>query len=108
MWATPTRANLPRRFDAILPPVRSLGADVAIDHTREDFTHSATCYDVIIGGAANFYWTVSAHEELSDLLRKGTLRVVDRSYPLHEAALAHGYVEHGHKRANVVLTLDYP
>jgi NADPH:quinone reductase-like Zn-dependent oxidoreductase len=60
----------------------------------------------ILGGASNFHWTTADLEELSQLLRTGRLRtVVDREYRLEDAALAHRYVEQGHKRGNVVLNI---
>ncbi len=41
---------------------------------------------------------------LADLAASGVLRpVIDRSYPLADAALAHAYVDTGHKRGSVVL-----
>lgn len=60
----------------------------------------------IIGGASNFHWTSEVLEELAALVHDGCLRtVVDRAYPLGEAAEAHRYVERGHKRGNVVLLI---
>jgi NADPH:quinone reductase-like Zn-dependent oxidoreductase len=42
--------------------------------------------------------------ELLEMMAQGKLKsVIDRQYPLEQAALAHRYVDTGHKRGNVVL-----
>jgi NADPH:quinone reductase-like Zn-dependent oxidoreductase len=115
---------------ANLELVQSLGADTVIDYTQEDFTQSGETYDVIFDavgklpdsrgkGALNeggVYLSVrSATSEkpdnlafLKELAEAGEIRpVIDRRYPLEQIAEAHRYVDQGHKRGNVVITVPH-
>ena len=111
----------------------SLGATTVIDYTREDFTDRAERYDLILdavgrrksaaalrrcrqvlapGGAC-----VSVDDGRPKLLRedlvllgelatKGEIRpVIDRTYALDDIVEAHTYVDNGHKRGNVVVSV---
>lgn len=114
---------------ANLELVRSLGADKVIDYTKEDFTESGGPYDIIVDTvgksspskckkilAPNGVFTTPLKETstpktddlvfLTGLIEAGTIRVViDRTYPLEQMVEAHRYVDKGHKKGNVVITV---
>ena len=109
--------------------VRSLGAERVVDYTSEDFREGGESYDLIFDAVGKIsrsdcegvlaadgsFVTVrkglargDAEDlvTLKELVEAGAVRpVIDRRYPLEQAAEAHGYVEKGHKVGNVVLTV---
>jgi NADPH:quinone reductase-like Zn-dependent oxidoreductase len=115
---------------ASLALVKALGADVVMDYTREDFTESGQTYDVIFDAVgklppAKGKWALKPTgiylnvlvdsgrgekiEELlsvKKLIEEGELRpVIDRCYPLEQIVEAHRYVDQGHKKGHVVITV---
>lgn len=120
---------------ANLELVKSLGASHVMDYTREDFTQQGKIYDVVFDAVARIlpaqarkalkpggiYLNVhrDAHAQrdtpplqeflrLKELLEAGTLKpVIDRVYPLGQIVEAHRYVDQGHKKGNVVITVEH-
>ena len=130
---------------------KSLGADTAIDYTKENFAAEGEIYDVIFVAVdkgsftdcmkalkpegiylnattpvrtLRMRWTAMTSGKtivtgehpsetaddlvfLKGLIEEGALRsVIDRRYPLEQIVEAHRYVDQGHKKGNVVITID--
>ncbi len=107
--------------------VKSLGADHAIDYTKEDITKIKAEYDIVFdavgklpssagkrltkkGGrfctvrsltAAKTAYLKSLHQMIE---QEEFHPVIDRVYPLDKIVEAHQYVDEGHKKGNVVIT----
>lgn len=114
---------------ANLELVKSLGADHVIDYTKQDFASVKERYDLIFDTVAKFpkaisrkalapngtYVTIaklSTKESMEnlisvkELIETGKIKVViDRCYPLEDMVEAHRYVDTGHKKGNVVITV---
>ncbi len=111
--------------------VRSLGADRVLDYTTEAFEQDATHYALVfdcvgflpakkakarlrpggkyltVGGLDVASEIKSDLQALSEWFDEGQIKaVIDRVYPLEEAAEAHRYLETKRKRGSVILTVE--
>ena len=109
--------------------VKSLGADHVIDYTKEDFSSRTERYDVIYDTIAKFpksqyskvlapngtFITMAKLETkenkdnlvfIKQRIEAGEIKAfIDRCYPLEHMVEAHRYVDTGHKKGNVVITV---
>jgi len=111
--------------------VRALGADRVIDYTRQDFVQDGETYDVVLDAVdklaashgkkslkpGGIYLNVDKASDdcdiqnedlryLKELIEAGKLvAAVDRCYPMERIVEAHRYVDKGHKKGNVVITV---
>ena len=112
--------------------VKSLGADKVIDYTKEDFTQSGELYDVVFDAVGKFkpsrakktlketgiYLNVNKDSGdgknikyddflfLKELVETGKLKsAIDRTYSWDQIVDAHKYLDKGHKKGNVIITI---
>jgi len=110
--------------------VKSLGADKVIDYTKEDFTKSSEIYDVVYDAVMktkrsrckgllkengiflnnNGLGKLEIEDLifLKELIEKEKLKpVIDKTYSFEQIVEAHRYVDKGHKKGNVVISVDH-
>ena len=109
--------------------VKSIGADRVIDYTKEDFTKNDELYDIVFDAVHKISKSQckkilkedgifrSSHanikqpkEEglifLKELIENNKLKpVIDKTYSMEQIVEAHRYVDKGHKKGNVVITV---
>ena len=103
-----------------------------MDYTRQGFTQSGERYDVIFDAVGKLtpmqgkkalkqsgvYLNVLTDSDggdklenlllLKELIEAGKLKpAIDRVYPLEQIIEAHRYVEQGHQKGNVVITVGH-
>jgi len=112
--------------------VKSLGANAVIDYTKDDFTKANVLYDIIFDAVGKIYYSnsksvlrqrgkffsvvSSGHAKmdkedlnfLKELVEAGKLKpVIDKRWTLDQMVEAHRYVDKGHKKGNVVITVEH-
>jgi NADPH:quinone reductase-like Zn-dependent oxidoreductase len=111
--------------------VKALGADKVIDYTKEDVTEREDRYDVIFDAVGKISKSnrkkaltlngkyMSVHDTLEsekienlvflkELVEAEKIKpVIDRTYPWEQIVDAHRYVDEGHKKGHVVITVEH-
>jgi NADPH:quinone reductase-like Zn-dependent oxidoreductase len=109
--------------------VKSLGADSVIDYTKEDFTKSGKIYDIVfdaVGKISSSQRKKALKEKgvflnvlgspgkekaenlifLKGLIEAGKVKpVIDRRYPWEQIVKAHRYLDQGHKKGHIAITV---
>lgn len=112
--------------------VRSLGAANGYDYSREDYLSGEVQYDLIFDAAGKLISGITKNEAkkalrpngvfvsvemsrkdtvedldtLREIIESGEVKpVIDRSFSLDEIVKAHHFVQGGHKKGNVVITI---
>ena len=114
--------------------VKSLGAVYVIDYAKEDFTDTGNQYDIIFDAVGKKKSSHLQYQKalkpngkfisvddgnpgeravsksnltiLKELTENGIIKpVIDKIYPLDQIVEAHQYVDQGHKKGNVVITI---
>ena len=121
---------------ANLDLVRSLGAENVLDYTTTEALPAGESYDLVLDAAGKRkdsplkqmcrralapngrYISIDdgspqvRREDLlllKELIEAGEVKpVIDRTYPLEQMAEAHRYVDGGHKKGNVVISIAHP
>jgi len=112
-----------------LEMVKSLGANKVIDYTREDISKYGKNYDIVFDavdklpssrgkkllaekgiyvkvGTDGDNVSIEDFDFLKELVEEGKLKaIIDKTYPMEQIIEAHRYVEKGHKKGHVVITL---
>ncbi len=111
--------------------IKSIGADKVIDYTKDDFLKTHDRFDLVFDAVAKasrfaskrllnekgtFISSHDSHGSLTittedlnfirELLENGKIKpVIDKIYPLEQIVEAHRYVDMGHKKGNVVISI---
>jgi NADPH:quinone reductase-like Zn-dependent oxidoreductase len=115
--------------------VKSLGADIAVDYTRQDSLGGRERYDFVLDAVGkrktsklklhcrNALTANGKYISVDDAIPKSRVEylallkelielehfkpVIDRTYPLEQLVDANRYVDGGHKKGNVIVTVKH-